>query len=120
MENRIRALATLLVGSWLSLLPVTQASPSDDSSGSTMTVVLLIILLIVLCVALVLAWKKLIHTEGGEDYHPQELWGRAQEFMQNTKTRWTQGEQEEEDSTVEDNQDEDVELKDEEPDITAL
>ncbi|XP_069608740.1 protein tyrosine phosphatase receptor type C-associated protein [Ranitomeya imitator] len=120
MENRIRTLGTLLIGSWLSLLPVTQASPSDGSSDSTLTVVFLLLLLILLCVALILAWKKLIHTEGGEDYHPQELWGRAQEFMQNAKTRWTPGEQEEE-STVEDNQDEeDVELKDEEPDITAL
>ncbi|KAM3912803.1 uncharacterized protein RB166_018248 [Leptodactylus fuscus] len=122
MDAKIRNMGLLLAGSWLGLLPVTQASPSDESSDSTMTVVILFLLLIVLCIALVLAWKKLIGTEGGEGYHPQELWARAQELVQNAKTRWSHGEQED-DTTVEDNQEEDeeeAELKDEEPDITAL
>ncbi|KAG9467914.1 hypothetical protein GDO78_014050 [Eleutherodactylus coqui] len=124
VQRRVTKMGTLLVGSWFSLLQVTLASSSNQSSDSTLTVVLLVLLLIFLCVALILAWKKLIRTRGGEVYHPQELWGRAQKIVQNAKTRWSPGEQEE-DSTLEDNQDEEdeedeAEPKDEEPDITAL
>ncbi|XP_056385235.1 protein tyrosine phosphatase receptor type C-associated protein [Hyla sarda] len=123
MENRIRNLGTLLVGSWFSLFPVTQAESSNESNDSTVTVVLLVLLLIVLCLALIMAWKRLIDTEGGEGYHPHVLWGTAQEFMQNSKTRWIPQKKEEEVSTVEDNEEEEEDEEpepNEETDITAL
>ncbi|KAG8536693.1 hypothetical protein GDO81_025840 [Engystomops pustulosus] len=114
-----------MVGAWLSLLPVIQAEASHQDSAGTMTVVLLLFLLILLCVALIVAWKRLINTEGGEDYHPQELWGRARDVMQNIKSRWSHGGRDEEVNTVEDNQDgedeeEEEEAMYEEHDITAL
>lgn len=123
MENRIRNLGTLLVGSWV--LPVTQAAASSQSSDSTVTVVLLVLLLLALWVVLILAWKRLIRTEGGEGYHPRELWGRAQEMVQNAKTRWSPEEQDEDSTAQEEEsagQDEEhgAGAKDEEADITAL
>ncbi|KAM5141000.1 uncharacterized protein ACMZJ9_014798 [Mantella aurantiaca] len=124
MDWQIRNKMTPVVRSWTALLltlPVALAA--STGAASTTTVVLLFLLLMVICIALVIAWKKLVQTEGGETYHPRELWHSAQEMAQNVRNRWTS--EDEDRSTIENREDGDDEedgfdLQGGEPDITAL
>ncbi|XP_063291055.1 protein tyrosine phosphatase receptor type C-associated protein [Pelobates fuscus] len=134
-------------------LPTMQAKSNqkgEEEASSTATVVFLVILLIVICFALALAWRRLVRIEGGEGYHPRELWHRAQATMQGLVSRWNGGEEEDmnisdrhsqdeenqneenqdEENQYEENQDDDdndeeengerFQLHDAEPNITAL
>ncbi|XP_053548326.1 protein tyrosine phosphatase receptor type C-associated protein [Bombina bombina] len=95
----------------------------ESSSNSTVTVVLLTLLLCVLCVLLILAWRKLIHIDGGEDYHPQVLWGKTQTLVQQTVNRLTQREEEERSIAEEERNSRDEEMPEMhelDPHITAL
>ncbi|CAI9566441.1 unnamed protein product [Staurois parvus] len=112
---------TPVLRSWTSLLLMLPVALAESTKpASTTTVVLLFLLLIVICIALVLAWKKLVHTEGGEAYHPWELWQRAQERVQSVKNRWNHEDEEESFGEDEEDEEEVVDLQGEEPNITAL
>ncbi|KAM4636928.1 uncharacterized protein O3C94_017954 [Discoglossus pictus] len=113
---------------WVPLLltlPMTLAGSNNkpEGSSSTATIVVLTLLFILLCVLLVLAWRKLIHTEGGEGYHPRELWWSAQELVRERVDCWDHQEGEEGSLAEVDNQlkeGDESDLPTEEPHITAL
>ncbi|OCT72118.1 hypothetical protein XELAEV_18035084mg [Xenopus laevis] len=103
------------------MLPIVKAESNFEDKTNNLHVVLLSLFFILLCLAFIIAWRKLIRMEGGQEYHPHKLWGRTQDMIQEVISHFGRDAEgsiaEHEDQ---DEEEEDTERGNEDRHITAL
>ncbi|KAE8591610.1 hypothetical protein XENTR_v10018510 [Xenopus tropicalis] len=126
MKKSFKVMLSLifLVHHLVLMLPAVKAEFKIEDKTSNLHVTLLSLIFIMICLAFVIAWRKLIHMNGGQKYHPQDLWVRTQDMIEEMISHF--GHDTEGSITERENQDEeevdkeDEERGDEDRHVTAL